>query len=147
MKLEGTASGLTLTDGTAITLSISNGMIIGTAGTDSVNSALSGKIAFAIAIDSASGEVYVAQYLALHQPTASNPNDVVTLAANSVGVTVTLTDGDGTQSSTSSDVSTHVQFYDDGRASPRFRPPMSEMSPIRPSTGRGSRPSALTGRV
>jgi VCBS repeat-containing protein len=114
LKLEGTASGLTLTDGTAITLSISNGMIIGTAGTDSVNSALSGKVAFAIAIDSASGEVYVAQYLSLHQPTASNPNDFVTLAANSVGVTVTLTDGDGTQSSTSSDVSTHVQFYDDG---------------------------------
>ncbi len=114
LTLKSATSGLTLTDGTGITLSISNGMIIGTAGTDSVNSALSGKVAFAIAIDSTTGEVYVAQYLSLHQPNASDSNDVVTLAANSVGLTVTLTDRDGSQASSTADISTHVKFYDDG---------------------------------
>ena len=76
---------------------------------------LSGKTAFAIAIDPVTGEVYVAQYLSLHNPNATNPNDSVTLAAGSVGVTVTLTDGDGDQvTSAATDVSSRIRFLDDG---------------------------------
>ena len=60
-----------------------------------------GKVAFALAIDPASGEVYIADYLSLHHPVAgSTPaanDDQITLAPNTVGVVVTLTDGDGDQ--------------------------------------------------
>ena len=47
------------------------------------NTGLTGKVAFAIAIDPMTGEVYVAQYLSLHQDSATTtPNDLVSLAAN-----------------------------------------------------------------
>ena len=73
-----TPAGLTLTDGTAITLSLVNGMVIGTAGTDAADPDLTGKVAFAIAIDPVTGEVYVAQYLSLHQDSLTNtPNDFI----------------------------------------------------------------------
>ena len=114
-----TPAGLTLTDGTAITLSLVNGMVIGTVGTDSVNTGLTGKVALAIAIDPATGEAYVAQYLSLHNPDATNPNDFISLASGTVGVTVTLTDGDGDQvATTATDISSHVSFFDDGPTAP-----------------------------
>ncbi len=114
-----TPAGLTLTDGTAITLSLVNGMVIGTVGTDSVNPGLTGKVALAIAIDPATGEAYVAQYLSLHNPDATNPNDFISLASGTVGVTVTLTDGDGDQvATTATDISSHVSFFDDGPTAP-----------------------------
>ena len=98
LSVTNAASGLTLTDGTAITLSLVDGQMIGTVGNDVANSGLSGKVAFAIALDPPTGKVYVAQYLSLHQDSLSNtPNDLLSLAAGSVGVTVTLTDGDGDQ--------------------------------------------------
>ena len=113
------ASGLTLTDGTAITLSLVNGQIIGTVGNDVVNSGLTGKVAFAIALDPLTGQVYVAQYLSLHQDSATNtPNDLLSLAAGSVAVTVTLTDGDGDQVSSTADIGTHINFLDDGPTAP-----------------------------
>ena len=111
------ASGLTLTDGTAITLSLDgSGRVIGTVGNDVANPGLSGQVAFAIAIDPLTGQVYVAQYLSLHQDSATNtPNDLLSLAAGSVGVTVTLTDGDGDQvTSAAGDIGTHINFLDDG---------------------------------
>ncbi len=65
------ASGLTLTDGTAITLSLDgSGRVIGTVGVDAANPVLTGQAAFAIAIDPLTGQVYVAQYLSLHQDSA-----------------------------------------------------------------------------
>ena len=79
------ASGLTLTDGTAITLSLDgSGRMIGTVGVDAANPVLTGQAAFAIAIDPLTGQVYVAQYLSLHQDSATNtPNDLLSLAAGS----------------------------------------------------------------
>src|SRR4029079_14800601 len=111
------ASGLTLTDGTAITLSLDgNGRVIGTVGVDAANPVLTGQAAFAIAIDPLTGQMYVAQYLSLHQDSATNtPNDLLSLAAGRVGVTVTLTDGDGDQvASAAGDIGTHINFQDDG---------------------------------
>ncbi|QOZ35181.1 S-layer family protein [Bradyrhizobium sp. CCBAU 53421] len=109
------ASGLTLTDGTAITLSLdASGRIIGTAGVDAVNPSLSNKVAFAIAIDPATGQLYVAEYLSLHQPDTTNPNDAVSLAAGKIGATVTMTDSDGDHTSATADISTHISFLDDG---------------------------------
>ena len=71
LSVTNAASGLTLTDGTAITLSLVGGQIIGTVGADAANPSLTGKVAFAIAIDPPTGQVYVAQYLSLHQDSAT----------------------------------------------------------------------------
>ena len=61
------------------------------------------------------GEVYVAQYLSLHNPDSHQPERFVMLAAGSVGVTVRLTDGDGDQvTSAAADVSSQIRFLDDG---------------------------------
>jgi hypothetical protein len=112
------ASGLTLTDGTAITLSLDgSGRVIGTVGTDVVNPSLTGKVAFAIAIDPLTGKLYVVEYLSLHQDSLSGtPNDAVSLAAGTVAVSVTLTDGDGDHVSGTADISAQVSFLDDGPA-------------------------------
>ena len=117
LTVNNAASGLTLTDGTAVTLSLDgSGRVIGTTGVDATNSALSNKVAFAIALDPLTGQVYVAQYLSLHQDSLTNtPNDLLSLAAGRVGVTVTLTDGDGDQvSSAAADIGIHINFLDDG---------------------------------
>ena len=73
-------------------------------------------MAFAIAIDPLTGKTYVAQYLSMHQDSATGtPNDGVTFAANSVGITLTLKDGDSdTVTSNTVDISTHITFLDDG---------------------------------
>ena len=75
-------------------------------------------------LDPLTGQVYVAQYLSLHQDSATNtPNDLLSLAAGSVGVTVTLTDGDGDQvTSASGDIGTHINFLDDGPSNITPRP-------------------------
>ena len=119
LSVTNAASGLTLTDGTAITLSLADGRVIGTVGADAANPSLSGKVAFAIALDPLTGQVYVAQYLSLHQDSLTNtPNDLLSLAAGSVAVTVTLTDGDGDQVTSTADISTHINFLDDGPTAP-----------------------------
>jgi uncharacterized protein YegL len=112
-------SGLSLTDGTAITLSSDgSGRIIGTSGVDAVNPDLGGKVAFALTIDPLDGTVYMAQYLSLHQDSLSNtPNDPGTMLAGKIGATVTLKDFDGdTATSTAADISTQIHFLDDGPA-------------------------------
>ena len=119
LSVTNAASGLTLTDGTAITLSLVGGQIIGTVGADAAIPSLTGKVAFAIALDPLTGQVYVAQYLSLHQDSATNtPNDLLSLAAGSVGVTVRLTDGDGDQVTSAADIGTHINFLDDGPTAP-----------------------------
>ncbi len=117
LAMTNAASGLTLTDGTAITLSLDgSGRVIGTVGIDDVNPSLTGQTAFAIAIDPATGKVYVADYLSLHQDSLSTtPNDFLSLATGTVGVTVTLTDGDSDAVQTAAiDISSHIGFLDDG---------------------------------
>ena len=95
-------------------------------------------MAFAIALDPLTGQIYVAQYLSLHQDSATNtPNDLLSLAAGSVGVTVTLTDGDGDQvTSAAGDIGTHINFLDDGP---------SNISPrsVIVTNGSGSRTASL----
>ncbi|UGY13362.1 DUF5801 domain-containing protein [Bradyrhizobium septentrionale] len=115
LSLLSAASGLTLTDGTAITLSLDgSGRIIGTVGADAANPSLTGQTAFAIAIDPTTGQLYVADYLSLHHNSTASPNDVLTMAAGKIGATVTLTDADGDHVTASADISTHISFLDDG---------------------------------
>ena len=117
LSLLKTTSNLTLTDGEAITLSQSGNMILGTV---TGGGAFSGQVAYAITIDPLTGQVYVADYLSLHQDSlTSTPNDGLALTSGTLGVTVTLTDGDGDQvTSTVTDISGQISFFDDGPTAP-----------------------------
>ncbi|MBR0952921.1 DUF5801 repeats-in-toxin domain-containing protein, partial [Bradyrhizobium canariense] len=115
LDLQSSISGVTLTDGTAISLSLdSAGRVIGTVGTDSVHPELNGTTAFAVAIDPVTGQVSVVEYLSLHHSNTSNPNDQVSLAAGSISAVVTIKDGDGDTASASADISSKIHFNDDG---------------------------------
>ena len=71
-------------------------------------------MAFAIAIDQTTGELYVAQYLSLHNPDATNPNEPVNLANGAVQVQATITDGDGdTAVSNVLNIGAEIGFRDD----------------------------------
>jgi len=113
------SSGLTLTDGSAINLANVAGTIVGVV---QGSGTFAGKAAFAITINTTSGVVTVEQYLSLDHPTeatATNSfdsyNEAVNLATGSLGVTVTLKDGDNdTVTSTAADISGQVSFKDDG---------------------------------
>ena len=96
------------------------GLILGRVGIEASSTAgldtpdPNGTVAFALAIDPASGKVYIADYLSLHNPLAGSTSaaydDQINLAPNTVGVVVTLTDGDGDTISTSgTDVSSRIQ--------------------------------------
>ena len=117
LSLLKTTSNLTLTDGEAITLSQSGNMILGTV---TGGGAFSGQVAYAITMDPLTGKVYVADYLSLHQDSlTTTPNDGLALTSGTIGVTVTLTDGDGDQvTSTVTDISGQISFFDDGPTAP-----------------------------
>ncbi|MEH2568957.1 DUF5801 repeats-in-toxin domain-containing protein [Bradyrhizobium sp. AZCC 2289] len=111
LTVDNATSGLFLTDGSAINLQLVNGVVVGVV----ASGAFSGQAAFAISIDSATGVTTVEQYLSLHQDSASNtPDDSVHLNANSLGINVTVTDGDSDQASAHTDVSAQIIFHDDG---------------------------------
>ncbi|WP_245284459.1 DUF5801 repeats-in-toxin domain-containing protein, partial [Bradyrhizobium sp. WSM2254] len=117
LELKSSTSGVTLTDGTEITLSQDlAGRVIGTVGQDNVYPELSGKTAFAVAIDPVTGKVSVVEYLSLHHSDTSNPNDPASLAAGSISAVVTIKDGDGDTASASADISSKIHFNDDGPA-------------------------------
>ncbi|RRI03071.1 type I secretion C-terminal target domain-containing protein [Mesorhizobium tamadayense] len=111
-------SGLTLTDGSAISLQLVNGAVVGVVSGGTFN----GQAAFAISINATTGAVTVEQYLSLDHPaeaTAGNGfnsyDETLTLANGSLGVTVTVKDGDNdTATSNTADVSSQITFDDDG---------------------------------
>ncbi len=96
-------TGLQTTAGKAITLSMSNGLVIGR---DS-----DGKAVFAISIDS-DGRVSIAQYQAIKHPDGSNANDLVDLTGK-ISAVVTATDYDGDTVTKSVDIGKQIQFRDD----------------------------------
>jgi len=107
-----TNSGLRVTDGSAVGLqSLGNGTVIGVVS----GGAFNGQVAFAITIDS-TGVVSVEQYLSLQHPISPNDyNETVSLLGNSLGVTVTITDGDGDKATSNIvDISNKIVFHDDG---------------------------------
>ncbi|TIX28404.1 DUF5801 repeats-in-toxin domain-containing protein [Mesorhizobium sp.] len=111
-------SGLTLTDGSAISLQLVGTAVVGVVSGGTFN----GQAAFAISINATTGAVTVEQYLSLDHPneatTANSFNsydETITLANGSLGVTVTVTDGDNdTATSNTADVSNQITFDDDG---------------------------------
>ncbi len=117
LTITNAASGLLVSDGTlagsAITLVNEGGVIVGrvTAG------AFANQAAFAISIAPATGIVSVEQYLSIRHPVTTNPDDQVSLAAGSLGATVTVTDRDGDPVTPNVvDVSGLFRFDDDGPA-------------------------------
>ena len=107
------ASGLTLTDGTAITLSLDGaGRIIGTvAAGDAEPADRQDGVCDCDRSGDGRGVCGAVSVAASATAPTNTPNDSVTLAAGSVGVTVTLTDGDGDQvTSAATDISSHDQL-------------------------------------
>jgi T1SS-143 domain-containing protein len=125
----GAASGLFVTDGSPINLSVNaDGLVIGTV----VGGAFNGKVAFAIAIES-DGEVSVAQYLSLKHDdrgdsnetndngTGGNdaspddtPNPIQQTLDGKILVTLTVTDSDGDKSTDTANIGKLITFLDDG---------------------------------
>jgi T1SS-143 domain-containing protein len=105
----GVNSGLTTTEGAQINLYLQdNGVVVGRVG------GANGEAAFAFHIDPATGVVSMVQWLSLHHDNTASHNDIETLAANTLRVKVTVTDGDGDTASSTRDVSGSIQFRDDG---------------------------------
>ncbi|MFM1908937.1 MAG: hypothetical protein RLZZ591_2614, partial [Pseudomonadota bacterium] len=121
LTVSSATSGLTLSDGSTISLVKEGDVVVGMV---QGSGSFAGNAAFAIAIDATTGVVTVEQYLSLDHPneaTAANSfnsyDEALSLAAGSLGVTVTLKDGDNdTVTSTSADISGQISFEDDGPA-------------------------------
>ncbi len=114
-----TASGVSTTEGTQIFLyQVSSTLVVGRVGNelvggDTPNAA--GAIAFAIAINPATGEVFTAQYLSLQHPTfPASHDESVALTNGAVQVTVTITDGDNDTATSVANVGAQIVFDDDG---------------------------------
>ena len=109
LSSEGVYSGIDTTDGTHIYLFTENGIIVGRVGSSE------GAAAFAVTIDD-NGNIATAEWLSLHHNSADNGDidETVQLASGTINAIVTITDGDGDTASASADISSKVQFEDDG---------------------------------
>jgi hypothetical protein len=115
-------SGVETTSGTKIFLYAGSGstagLILGRvgnelAGGDTANSG--GAIAFALAVNSGTGEAFIAQYLSLKHGNTASFDETINLLAASVQMSVTRTDGDGDIASDSdNNVGDLFRFDDDG---------------------------------
>ncbi|WP_046863564.1 DUF5801 repeats-in-toxin domain-containing protein [Microvirga massiliensis] len=117
LSSSGVFSGVSTTEGTQIFLYLENGLVVGRVGdekgaTDTANPA--GTIAFAIALDPATGDAYVAQYLSLLHGNTASHDEGVSLASGALLVTVTVTDGDGDTATAGTPVGNLITFKDDG---------------------------------
>ena len=117
ISADGVDSGLTTTDGHAIKLFAQDGLIVGRYDWDNVGGVTADdKAAFALAIDPVTGVVSIAQYVSLHHPDAADNDEGINLAAGTVSVKVTATDGDDDTAAQSLDISSAIRFEDDGPA-------------------------------
>jgi T1SS-143 domain-containing protein len=109
---DGTDSGLKTTEGQSIHLYNEGGLIVG--------KIADGTVAFAVAIDPATGELFLAQYLSIEHGFAGDGSngshdELATILSGAIKATVTIKDGDG-DSVTSDEVSIGhlIGFQDDG---------------------------------
>src|SRR5262249_33279248 len=74
----------------------------------------SGQAAFAVAINSTSGVVSVAQYASLKHPNAANPDDSVSITDSALLAVGTVTHGARDTPTRSTGIGDAVQFQDEG---------------------------------
>ncbi|MGL4404696.1 MAG: DUF5801 repeats-in-toxin domain-containing protein, partial [Notoacmeibacter sp.] len=108
LEISNAASGLSVTDGSAINLVKEGNLIVGrvAAGT------FAGQAAFAIAVTQ-EGDIAVAQYLSLRHGNTGSDDEEVNLSGK-INVKLTLTDADGDTSTDTVAIGDLVQFDDDG---------------------------------
>ncbi|TIQ33457.1 MAG: hypothetical protein E5X48_23520 [Mesorhizobium sp.] len=120
---DGTDSGVETTAGTKIFMyngtGSAAGLILGRVGTENAGGDTAdpaGTVAFALATNATTGEVFLAQYLSLKHPTGgASYDETITLASGAVQMSVTRTDGDGdTATDSGNDIGLLVKFDDDG---------------------------------
>src|SRR5262249_25895359 len=104
----GVDSGLDTTNGTSIFLFKEGSLVVGRIG------GAAGQAALAVAINSTSGVVSVAQSASLKHPNAANPDDSISITDGALLAVVTVTDGDGDTATASTGIGDAVQFQDDG---------------------------------
>jgi hypothetical protein len=124
--IDGTFSGVSTTEGTQVFLfngaGAAAGIILGRVGTEAGATDIAdpnGAVAFALAVDPANGNGYVAQYLSLQHPDAGSSgaalDEQVALAPGAVQITVTYGDGAGNfATSAPLDIGQAFGFQDDG---------------------------------
>ncbi len=108
-------SGLDTVDGFNILLNKEGDLVIGRVdaiGDNDVDD--TDAIAFAISIDSLTGVLSVAQYLAIDHGPGGDPDNVVAIADAAVIATATVTDGDGDTDEATLEIGDAVKFRDDG---------------------------------
>lgn len=108
----GVDSGLDTTAGNSILLFKEGSLVVGriaSAGADN------GKAAFAIAINSTTGVLSMAQYNAIKHPTggAASPDESLSIASAALLAVATVADGDGDTSTTSAAIGARVSIQDD----------------------------------
>jgi hypothetical protein len=142
LSADNVLAGLQTTDGHDIRLVNEGGIIVGRVDSDADGSVTDGdagdQAAFAMLVDSSTGELTVVQYLSIKhddrgdndesnddgtdtndaQPTASlndSPEPIQQfLATGTVSLVATFTDGDGDKATASTDISNRIIFEDDG---------------------------------
>lgn len=111
----GVYSGVQTTAGQKIYLfeDSATGLIVGRVGDSHDNADANGTIAFAIAIEQ-TGDIDIAQYLSLKEFNTNSNNETVSLADGAIQAKVIVTDGDGDTASDTTNIGSHILFYDDG---------------------------------
>ncbi|MBB4393953.1 DUF5801 repeats-in-toxin domain-containing protein [Bradyrhizobium sp. ERR14] len=105
----GVDSGLDTTNGTSIFLFKEGNLVVGRIGGET------GAAAFAVAINSSTGVVSVAQYASLKHPTGgASYDEAINITESALLAVVTVTDGDGDTKTSSTGIGDAVQFQDDG---------------------------------
>ncbi|MEQ7873570.1 DUF5801 repeats-in-toxin domain-containing protein, partial [Sphingomonas sp. ASV193] len=108
--VNGTDSGVQTTDGAHIFLynEMVNGqnVIVGRVGSQA------GAAAFAVAVDPSNGTLSMVEYLSIHNPDATNPDDSVSIVQGAITSTVTVTDHDGDISTVSAQIGNLISFQD-----------------------------------
>ncbi|MEP1571697.1 DUF5801 repeats-in-toxin domain-containing protein [Roseibium album] len=105
LRIDDPASGITTTDGKAITLSLEGDLVVGRIDGD-------GDAAFAIHLDE-DGNVSIAQYLSLKHPDPTSSDEHISLAGK-ISAVLTVTDADGDTVSNDVSIGADVTFDDDG---------------------------------
>nr|WP_292610192.1 DUF5801 repeats-in-toxin domain-containing protein [Nitrobacter sp. 62-13] len=107
-------SGLRTTDHHEIRLFQEGGLIVGRYDISDGAVDSSDPAAFAIAIDPATGQISIVQYVSIENTTPGNPDETNFLNANEVYAKLTVTDYDGDSVSDTIDIGQQIGFSDDG---------------------------------